>query len=43
MIPATRKITIRGPSVEQAARGLPGPESFRFTTAITAPPRPPGV
>src|SRR5436190_24329732 len=41
--PDTRKITVRGPSASQAARKLPGPESFRFVTKMTRPPRPPAV
>src|SRR5262245_6144293 len=43
MTPATRKTTVRGPSASQAARKLPGPESSRLVTAMTRPPRPPGV
>src|ERR1051326_7154670 len=34
---------MRGPSASQASRRLPAPESLRFVTKITLPPRPPGV
>src|SRR3954463_7782378 len=34
---------VRGPSASHAARKLPGPESSRFVTRKTFPPRPPGV
>ena len=43
MVPETLKTTMRGPSASTAARRLPGPESSRFVTAITLPPRPPFV
>ena len=43
IVPETLNTTIRGPSVSQASRKLPGPESFRFVTRITFPPLPPRV
>src|SRR5262245_29257766 len=43
IVPLTRKTTMRGPSVSHASRRLPGPESLRFVTKRTRPPRPPGV
>ena len=43
MVPETRNTTNRGPEVSSASRRLPGPESSRFVTAMTRPPRPPGV
>src|SRR5690349_15546804 len=43
MVPATRKTTIRGPSASTAKRNDPGPESLKFVTSITFPPRPPTV
>src|SRR5271154_5826098 len=41
MSPATRNTTVRGPEAASAARSEPAPESFRFVTSITMPPRPP--
>lgn len=43
IVPATRKMMVRGPSVSQASRKLPGPESLRLVTKRTFPPRPPIV
>ena len=43
MVPATRKTMVRGPAAAIAARSVPGPLSARLVTAITWPPRPPGV
>jgi hypothetical protein len=39
--PLTRKMQVLGPLASTQARKLPLPESFRFVTSITAPPRPP--
>src|ERR1700730_11644906 len=39
--PATRKMQFRGPELSTHALRLPDPESFRFVTSITCPPRPP--
>ena len=41
MFPETPKTTVRVPFSSNAARKLPGPESFKLVTAITRPPRPP--
>src|SRR4051812_46324981 len=41
--PATRKTIVRGPAAATAARRLPGPASSSVVTAISGPPRPPGV
>jgi len=39
--PDTRNTHVRGPEPSRQARKLPLPESFRFVTSITTPPRPP--
>ena len=39
--PDTRNTQVRGPEASRQARKLPLPESFRFVTSITTPPRPP--
>jgi len=39
--PDTRKTQVLGPEASRQARKLPLPESFRFVTSITTPPRPP--
>jgi len=36
-------MTVRGPLASIASRSEPGPESFRFVTSKTLPPRPPTV
>ncbi|HSL86834.1 MAG TPA: hypothetical protein VK861_07850 [Bacteroidales bacterium] len=41
IVPDTRKTTVLAPDSATAARRLPSPESFRFVTSITLPPRPP--
>jgi hypothetical protein len=41
MLPPTRNTQVRGPLASTHARSDPFPESFRFVTSITTPPRPP--
>src|ERR1700730_9446647 len=41
MLPPTRNTQVRGPLASTHARSDPSPESFRFVTSITTPPRPP--
>ena len=41
IVPLTRKMHVRGPLASTHARRLPVPESFRFVTSMTLPPRPP--
>ena len=41
MLPRTRNTQVRGPLASTHARSDPFPESFRFVTSITTPPRPP--
>ena len=41
MVPSTSKTMVRAPVVVSAARSEPTPESFRFVTLMTLPPRPP--
>src|SRR5262245_6269109 len=41
IVPLTRNTHVRGPEASIALRRLPGPESSRFVTSITLPPRPP--
>ena len=41
MFPPTRNTQVRGPLASTQARSDPFPESLRFVTSITTPPRPP--
>src|SRR5262245_312360 len=41
IVPPTAKTQVRGPVFSMQLRKLPGPESLRFVTLMTAPPRPP--
>src|SRR3954454_14016847 len=41
MTPDTVNTQVRGPVAVTQARSDPGPESFRFVTLMTVPPRPP--
>ena len=41
MFPPTRNMQVLGPLASTQARSDPFPESFRFETSITTPPRPP--
>src|SRR5580693_5084604 len=41
MFPPTRNTQVLGPLASTQARSDPFPESFRFVTSITTPPRPP--
>jgi len=40
-MPATRNTQVRAPLASTHARSEPAPESFKFVTSKTAPPRPP--
>src|SRR5713226_1562172 len=41
IMPDTRKTQVRGPDASTQALKLPVPESLRFVTSMTWPPRPP--
>ena len=43
IVPDTLKTTVLGPFASIAALKLPSPESLRFVTSYTLPPRPPIV